>query len=708
MLAMASLRKDARATASTALTEPYEPGSTLKPLIAATLLEKKRARESDVVSTFGGQMTIQWPHDHRRAQGRSLHARRRDPLLEQRRDRAVRHAAHAARGVRGAARLRLRHADRRPVSVDAPGTLREPKRWSKQSPASLAMGYEISRHAAAARAGLRRDRERRRAARAGAREGSARPGRQGPLPASAARRTARALRRRRARACARCCAPWWVTAARPRRPISQTFTLAGKTGTARGTVNGRYVASQHIPTFVGLFPGDRPTIRDPREARQPSRRVLRRPHGGAGDEGGARGGARVAQRVARSRHARGQPSGSAARLDPRHGGRPGRRAARGGDRSRRGMCARALARSRPSARRATRPARRPSSRRCPRRRRGSRSRRRRDPCPTCAVSRCARRCTRCTRPASACGIERGAGAEHRAGGGSRDAGRGPRAPGGHAMSRSLADIREGLRRAGLLVGEIRLTPRVRRRRSPTTVARCSAARCSSPCAAPSATATRILAIAAERGATAAIVDDPSRTTLPALVVSRHAPRGGRRRGRLLRPAGREPSAGRRHGHERQDDHGRHAAPPARRAAGRRRVDRNARRAGRQRGRAARRAAAASRRPDRSSCSACCAPSYDGGVRTVAMEASSHALHQRRVEGLDFEAGVFTNLTRDHLDYHGTMDAYFAAKARLLDHLAPGGVAVINADDRVVGRAAAFAAHGALRPRRGGRRRARAT
>ena len=72
--------------------------------------------------------------------------------------------------------------------------------------------------------------------------------------------------------------------------------------------------------------------------------------------------------------------------------------------------------------------------------------------------------------------------------------------------------------------------------------------------------------------------------------------------------------------------------------------------------------------------------HDRGVRTVAMETSSHALHQRRVEGLTFEAAVFTNLTRDHLDYHGTMEAYFEAKALLLTHLAPEGVAVVNADD----------------------------
>jgi len=71
---------------------------------------------------------------------------------------------------------------------------------------------------------------------------------------------------------------------------------------------------------------------------------------------------------------------------------------------------------------------------------------------------------------------------------------------------------------------------------------------------------------------------------------------------------------------------------------------------------------------------------DRGVRTVTMEVSSHALDQRRVEGVTFAAAVFTNFTRDHLDYHGTMDAYFAAKARLLEQLGPDGGAVINADD----------------------------
>ncbi|HEX3160088.1 MAG TPA: UDP-N-acetylmuramoyl-L-alanyl-D-glutamate--2,6-diaminopimelate ligase, partial [Gemmatimonadaceae bacterium] len=71
---------------------------------------------------------------------------------------------------------------------------------------------------------------------------------------------------------------------------------------------------------------------------------------------------------------------------------------------------------------------------------------------------------------------------------------------------------------------------------------------------------------------------------------------------------------------------------------------------------------------------------DGGVRLVAMEVSSHSLDQRRVEGIRFSAGIFTNLTRDHLDYHGTMDAYLAAKSRLIERLTDDGVAVLNADD----------------------------
>lgn len=70
-----------------------------------------------------------------------------------------------------------------------------------------------------------------------------------------------------------------------------------------------------------------------------------------------------------------------------------------------------------------------------------------------------------------------------------------------------------------------------------------------------------------------------------------------------------------------------------------------------------------------------------GCTSVSMEVSSHALDQSRVYGLDFTVAVFTNLTQDHLDYHGSMDRYFHAKNILFNELQPSGWAVINHDDR---------------------------
>jgi UDP-N-acetylmuramoyl-L-alanyl-D-glutamate--2,6-diaminopimelate ligase len=69
---------------------------------------------------------------------------------------------------------------------------------------------------------------------------------------------------------------------------------------------------------------------------------------------------------------------------------------------------------------------------------------------------------------------------------------------------------------------------------------------------------------------------------------------------------------------------------------------------------------------------------DGGDRACAMEVSSHALELGRVAGIRFACRVFTNLTQDHLDFHETMEAYFAAKRRLFDG---PGVSVVNLDDK---------------------------
>lgn len=75
---------------------------------------------------------------------------------------------------------------------------------------------------------------------------------------------------------------------------------------------------------------------------------------------------------------------------------------------------------------------------------------------------------------------------------------------------------------------------------------------------------------------------------------------------------------------------------------------------------------------------------DAGCRAAVMEVSSHALDQARVAGLRFGIGVFTNLSGDHLDYHGTMERYAAAKARLFSMLPREGTAVVNAEDGAAG------------------------
>ena len=70
----------------------------------------------------------------------------------------------------------------------------------------------------------------------------------------------------------------------------------------------------------------------------------------------------------------------------------------------------------------------------------------------------------------------------------------------------------------------------------------------------------------------------------------------------------------------------------------------------------------------------------GGARAAVMEASSHALDQRRIDGLRVSAAAFTNLTQDHLDYHETFEAYRKAKARLFEGLDASAAAVVNRDD----------------------------
>jgi UDP-N-acetylmuramoyl-L-alanyl-D-glutamate--2,6-diaminopimelate ligase len=69
-----------------------------------------------------------------------------------------------------------------------------------------------------------------------------------------------------------------------------------------------------------------------------------------------------------------------------------------------------------------------------------------------------------------------------------------------------------------------------------------------------------------------------------------------------------------------------------------------------------------------------------GIQSLIMEVSSIALELSRVDNIAFDTAIFTNLTQDHLDFHGSMDRYFAAKIRLFSQLTPEGTAIINIDD----------------------------
>ena len=72
---------------------------------------------------------------------------------------------------------------------------------------------------------------------------------------------------------------------------------------------------------------------------------------------------------------------------------------------------------------------------------------------------------------------------------------------------------------------------------------------------------------------------------------------------------------------------------------------------------------------------------DAGCSHAFMEVSSHAIAQERIAGLDFDGALFTNLTRDHIDYHKTFDNYRDTKKKLFDNLKPEAFAVTNKDDK---------------------------
>ena len=256
ILALASKRADPRSTAATALTEPFEPGSTLKPFVAAALIERGLATPDEIIETGNGTYETN---------GRTITDIHREPRMSladvikwssnvgivkfaERLEPAVQYELLRDLGFGAPTGV--------PYPSEAAGTLRMPQSWTKMSPASLAMGYEIAvtplqlavAYASIANGGELIEpslvREIRDA------EGRVRY-----------RHTKRVARRVMSPEVARTIRTMLVDVVEHGTAVQadlSTFAVAGKSGTARRTQKGRYSAGHYTATFVGLFPANQP------------------------------------------------------------------------------------------------------------------------------------------------------------------------------------------------------------------------------------------------------------------------------------------------------------------------------------------------------------------------------------------------------------------------------------------------------------------
>ena len=260
ILAMAGERQGVLAPAATAVTEPFEPGSTLKPLIASALLARGKARTTDVVSTRGGRYVLH---------GRTIHDEPHDGPTPDHLTLAdvIRYSSNVGI-VQFAERLTPREEFEAlrdyglgtptgiQYSAEASGTLRPPGAWSRQTPASLAMGYEVSvtplqlamAYAAIANGGellepilVKEVRER-----------------DGSIRFRSERRVVRRVVPAKVAETTRALLAGVVERGTAVDADLSTYTLAGKTGTPRRAVRGHYAPMQYNPNFVGVFPADAP------------------------------------------------------------------------------------------------------------------------------------------------------------------------------------------------------------------------------------------------------------------------------------------------------------------------------------------------------------------------------------------------------------------------------------------------------------------
>ena len=258
ILALASVRRDVRSTIASAVTEPYEPGSTLKPFIAGALLERGRARLDEQIPTYNGEFTVnnRTIHDEHEAASMSLADVIRFSSnigiaqLSQRLSAAELYALLRDLGFGTPTGV--------PYPSEASGVLRDPRAWTPQSHMSHAMGYELSvtplqlalAYAAIANGGEllepRLVREIRDA--------------DGEIVYRGKPRTVRRVMTRETAEQLRNILKSVVDSGTAVDADLATFDLGGKTGTARRTVGGRYARGQYSASFVGLFPARSPQL----------------------------------------------------------------------------------------------------------------------------------------------------------------------------------------------------------------------------------------------------------------------------------------------------------------------------------------------------------------------------------------------------------------------------------------------------------------
>ena len=257
--ALASYQSDGRFTSSTALTEPFEPGSTVKPLYVARLLSRGLATPDEVISTYNGSFVVNGRTitDDHPASELSL----RDVIARSSNIGIVRFTERLSAGEQFQA-LRdfgFGMPTMLPYPSEASGVLYNPKVWSKLSAASLAMGYEMSvtsvqlavAYASIANGGELLEPALVREVRSA----------DGETTFRHRRRVVRRVMEPEVAAEVRNMLVGVVETGTAQDAITTAGSFAGKTGTARLTLAGRgYTARHHLASFVGMFPADKPQL----------------------------------------------------------------------------------------------------------------------------------------------------------------------------------------------------------------------------------------------------------------------------------------------------------------------------------------------------------------------------------------------------------------------------------------------------------------